>query len=70
MKTKIATFLMASIFFLTISAFAEYDPTPPKAEPLPDCGCEDPIFDTDSNIIDYTMPPWWIGPAESLPDHM
>ncbi|PLW99374.1 MAG: hypothetical protein C0591_02880 [Marinilabiliales bacterium] len=68
MKTKITAVLMAMMFFLTISVFADND-TPTKTKILPDCGCGDPIIDDDGNIIDYTMPPWWIGPPESLPDH-
>ena len=69
MKTKITALLMAMMFFLSISAFADNDkPSKTKTKVLPDCGCGDD-FEDNSDSFYYDFNPWWIGPAESLPDH-
>ena len=58
---------MAMMFFFSISVLADND-KPAKAKELPDCGCGDD-FEDNADSFYYDLNPWWIGPAESLPDH-
>lgn len=69
MKTKITTLLMVSIFFLSAVAFAADPPPNPKTVPVHIYIGPPSVIDYLKSIlyrfqIDFTLPPWWIGPPE------